>query len=133
MAPQTAVKILIIDDEPSFVRALALLLQHDGYVVDTAENGQVALEQLQGDHYDLLLCDLIMPELDGVQFYDLLLRQHASLGQRVIFLTGDTLSADSMTFLEQCGQPWLTKPCRVVEVRRLIQHMLDRVEPYYSP
>jgi hypothetical protein len=57
--------ILVIDDEPSMVRALTGLLRRDGYCVDTASNGRHALAQLQERHYDVIVCDLQMPVLDG--------------------------------------------------------------------
>jgi CheY-like chemotaxis protein len=115
------VRILIIDDEPSFVRGLARLLQRDGYTVDTADNGQHALDQLHAQRYDVVLCDLHMPELDGPTLYALLRRQSPSLCQRVIFVIGDTLGVASTAFLEQCGQPCLYKPCTAAEVRGAIQ------------
>jgi CheY-like chemotaxis protein len=127
MAPQPPVRILIVDDEPGFVNALAGLLSHDGYTVETASNGHLALEQLHAHRYDIVLCDLLMPELDGPDFYAILLRQHAYLRRRVIFLTGDTLGAESTAFLEQCGQPWLHKPCGAAEVRSAIEQMLHAV------
>jgi len=108
MVPHTPVRILVIDDEPGFARGLALLLRHDGYTVDTAENGQVALAQLQAYRYDVVLCDLLMPALDGSHFYDILIREYAYLRQRVIFLTGDTLGAESMVFLATEGHSPVT-------------------------
>ena len=60
----------------------------------------------------------------GPDFYAILLRQHADLGYRVIFLTGDTLGEESRAFLEKCGQPWLHKPCHAAEVRSAIQQVL---------
>jgi len=125
MAPPTPAKILLIDDEPSLVRGLTRLLHRDGYSVDTAPNGQHALAQLQTQRYDLILCDLQMPVLDGPALYTLLAQQAPALCQRVIFLTGDTLGAASTAFLAQCGQPCLYKPCTVAEVRGLIQQVLD--------
>ena len=124
MAPQTPLKILIIDDEPGFVSGLAGILRHDGYTVDTVGNGHLALTQLHEHRYDLLLCDLRMPMLDGPNFYEMLMRQYSYLRQRVIFLTGDTLGAASTAFLEQCGQPWLHKPCKAAQVRSAIEQML---------
>lgn len=121
------VKILIIDDELSFVSALARLLSQDGATVDTAANGSLALTQLQTHCYDVVLCDLRMPTLDGPDFYATLLQQHSYLCQRVIFLTGDTLGADSAAFLEQCGQPWVYKPCNAADIRTAIQQMLQTV------
>jgi len=117
--------ILVIDDEPSIVRALAGLLRRDGYAVFTASNGRQALAQLQARHYDVILCDLRMPELDGPTFYAILTRQYPALRQRIIFLTGDTGGEDSRTFLTQCGRPWLRKPSPIMMLRRTIQHVLQ--------
>src|SRR4030095_5326221 len=68
MAPYTSGSILVIDDEVSLVRALARLLQRDGYVVATARNGRHALAALQAQRYDVILCDLRMPELAARAF-----------------------------------------------------------------
>ena len=127
MVPSRAVKILLIEDEPSIVRALLRLLHHEGYTVDTADNGQRALAQLQTQPYDLIVCDLHMPVLDGVAFYTLLEQQAPTLCQRVIFLTRDTLGAASTAFLAQCGQPCLYKPCTAAEVRCTLQQQLEAV------
>ena len=120
----TPLTILLIDDEPSFTCALAQLLRRDGDTVDTAANGQLALAHLQAQRYDVVLCDLRMPALDGEGFYTILSRQHAYLRKRVLFLTGDTLGTDSTAFLEQCGQPWVYKPCDIAAIRHAIQEML---------
>jgi hypothetical protein len=53
---------------------------------------------------------------------------HAYLRKRVLFLTGDTLGAESQAFLEQCGQPWVYKPCTAADIRTAIQQMLHAVE-----
>ena len=117
--------ILVIDDEPSVVRALAGLLRHDGYVVNTASNGWHALAQLQARPCDVIVCDLRMPELDGPAFYALLTRQYPALRQRVIFLTGDSGGEANRTFLRQCGRPWLRKPSPIAVIRRAIQDVLQ--------
>jgi CheY-like chemotaxis protein len=127
MAPSRPVTILLIEDEPSIVRALIRLLHHEGYTVDTADNGQRALAQLHTQPYDLILCDVHLPVLDGVAFYTLLAQQAPTLCQRVIFLTGDTLGAASTAFLAQCGQPCLYKPCTAAEVRCTLQQQLEAV------
>jgi CheY-like chemotaxis protein len=69
-----------------------------------------------------------MPTLDGPDFYATLLQQHAYLRQCVIFLTGDTLGAASAAFLEQCGRPWLHKPCTATATREALQQMLHAEE-----
>ena len=63
------VRILVIDDERSFVSGLAQILRRDGYTVDTADNGTAGLAQLQAHRYDVLLCDLRMPGLNGPELY----------------------------------------------------------------
>ena len=124
------VRILVIDDERSFVSGLARILRRDGYTVDTADNGTAGLSQLQVHRYDVLLCDLRMPGLNGPDLYALVLHQYAYLSQRVIFLTGDTLSTDSTAFLEKCAQPWLPKPCNAAAIRSAIQHVLQARAPH---
>ena len=125
----TPVRILVIDDERSFVSVLVQILRRDGYTVDTADNGTAGLTQLQAHRYDVLLCDLRMPDLDGPALYACVLRQYAYLSRRVIFLTGDTLSSDSIAFLEQCAQPWVPKPCNAAVIRSAIQQVLQAVVP----
>ena len=124
MAPQTALQVLVVDDDPGMLSGLTRFLQRDGHTVEIATNGQEALALLQERDFDLILCDLLMPELDGQTLYGLLQRQLPALCQRTIFLTGDTLSPDSMRFVEQCGQPWLPKPCGIAEVRTAMAQVL---------
>jgi CheY-like chemotaxis protein len=129
MAPHLPRTILVIDDEPSVVRALTGLLRRDGYVVGTASNGWHALAQLQAHPYDVIVCDLRMPELDGPAFYALLTRQYPALRHRVIFLTGDSEGEATRTFLRQCGRPWLRKPSPIAVIRRAIQDVLQAFPP----
>jgi PAS domain S-box-containing protein len=115
--------ILIVDDEPGITRTLAYLLRRDGHTVETAANGRLAIEKCQERDYDLILCDLRMPELDGPGFYQELMRHHTDLCQRVMFLTGDTLSPDAQAFLEHTGVPQLYKPFTASMVRKAIQRL----------
>jgi PAS domain S-box-containing protein len=117
--------ILIIDDEPGIVSALAYLLSRDGYHVDTAGNGRLALEKLHRQFYDLILCDLRMPELDGPGLYREIEEHLPHLLRRIIFLTGDTLSSEARDFLEKAGVSRLNKPFRAAEVRRAVQQALQ--------
>ena len=124
MALQTPLAILVVDNEPSFTSGVAALLRHDGHTVDMAGNGELALAQLQERRYDIVLCDLQMPDIDGATFYDILRSQYPALCQRVIFLTADSMRVESLAFLEQCGQPWLAKPCRIAVIRNAIEQVL---------
>jgi CheY-like chemotaxis protein len=125
MAPQPPLQVLVVDDDPGILSALTRFLQRDGHTVQTATDGQAALALLQEGGYDLILCDVLMPELEGQTLYGLLLRQSPALCQRIIFLTGDTLGGDSQAFLARCGQPWISKPCGIAEVRTAMAQVLS--------
>jgi CheY-like chemotaxis protein len=129
MAPQTSLHVLVVDDEPGILSGLMRLLQRDGHNVETATDGQAALALLQEGDYDLLLCDLRMPALDGQTLYGLLQQQYPALCQRLIFLTGDTLGVDSQAFLAQCGLPWIAKPCGIEEIRTTMAKVLPTAVP----
>ena len=123
MAPHLPGTILVIDDEPSVIRALTGLLRRDGYLVGTASNGRHAMVQLQEQPYDVIVCDLHMPDLDGPAFYALLTCEYPALCQRVIFLTGDTRGVASRTFLTQCGRPWLSDSNRTILAAKELRHI----------
>jgi CheY-like chemotaxis protein len=115
---------LVVDDESMITGVLADMLRADGHQVDSAENGAVALRKLCGQTYDLILCDIKMPEVDGPALYREIQRRCPDLVQRFIFLTGDILSREAAAFLERTGAPSLSKPFRLEELRRLTQEIL---------
>ena len=122
--PATPTTILIVDDEIGITRGLARLLRRDGHRVDTAGNGRQALALLQAQEYDLILCDLRMPELDGPGLYHALESRQPDVLPRFIFLTGDTLSPEAEVFLEHVGVPRLTKPFSAAEGRHAVRQAL---------
>ena len=99
-------------------------MRREGHSVDTVTNGRLALAQLEARAYDLILCDVRMPELDGPSLYRRLARQQPHLCPRLIFLTGDTLEPATQAFLEASGAPCLLKPFSIAEARRAIQRTL---------
>jgi DNA-binding NtrC family response regulator len=109
--------------------ALAALLRRDGHTIETAANGRLALAKLQAQTFDLILCDLRMPELDGIGLYHEVETHHPHLLHRIVFLTGDTWSPETNAFLEQINFPRLTKPFNAIEVRRVMEQMLAEVPP----
>lgn len=117
--------ILIVDDEPEVGSVLGDLLSADGHQVEIAANGALALEKLQERAYDLILSDIKMPELDGPGLYREVERYDPSLLRRVVFITGDALSPETLEFFERTGAPSLHKPFDVLEVRRVVQRLLQ--------
>jgi signal transduction histidine kinase len=117
--------ILVVDDELEVAEVLADMLAGDGHQVETAANGALGLEKLGKRAYDLILCDIKMPELDGPGLYREVEGRHPGLSQRFIFLTGDTLSAETREFLRETGASCLSKPFAPAEVHRLTQQVLQ--------
>src|SRR6267143_1130171 len=78
-----------------------------------------------GREYDLILCDLRMPVLDGPGFYRELQRRRPELLRRLVFITGDALSATMATFLAEAARPRLPKPFSVPEIRVIVARALS--------
>jgi len=94
--------------------------------VTTASNGQEGLAALEARAYEVILCDMRMPGLDGLGFYRELERHYPHLLSRVVFLTGDVLRPEAQAFFAQVDNLWLEKPFKSQEVRQVIQQMLER-------
>jgi CheY-like chemotaxis protein/anti-sigma regulatory factor (Ser/Thr protein kinase) len=117
-------EVLLIDDELSVRKALSRMLQRSGYDVSTAANGHEGLAALAERAYEVILCDMRMPDLDGPGFYRELEQRYPHLLSRIIFLTGDVLSPEAQAFFDQVDHARLEKPFRAQEVRRVIQQVL---------
>jgi signal transduction histidine kinase len=122
-APVAGGAILLIDDEALIALSLRRLLQRDGHDVTTASSGLEGLAALEARAYEVILCDMRMPGLDGPGFYRELERRHPHLRSRVIFLTGDVLSPDAQAFFTQTGRPSVVKPFNAGEIRRAIRQV----------
>jgi signal transduction histidine kinase len=83
-------RILVVEDEPTVAGLIADVLSQEGYIVDTVLDSREGLELTQTQAYDLVICDLRMPHLDGRGFYGELVRQESPLTNRLLFVTGDT-------------------------------------------
>ena len=119
----TGKRILVVDDERLVLQLLGEMLGADHHTVDTVSDGTQALEVLRRTSYDLILSDVRMPYLDGPGLYRALERRLPDLCRRFVLMTGDVLSAEIQTFLEQTGVPGLSKPFDRGEVRRVIQRI----------
>ena len=106
-------RVLVVEDEPALATAVADALTDAGFVVDRAGDGEEALAFVRERLYDLVVCDLKMPRLDGRAFYRAIAATAPDLAQRVIFVTGDVVAADAARFLEETGCRWLAKPFRL--------------------
>jgi nitrogen fixation negative regulator NifL len=118
--------VLVVDDEPDVAGVLVDLLRAHGARVEAASDGRFALEELRVHEYDLILCDVRMPRLDGPGLYRALLGTGSDVRRRFVFLTGDTLNPESRQFVERTGALCLNKPFDFDEVHRVISRALGR-------
>jgi signal transduction histidine kinase len=118
-------RLLIIDDEPAILRALTRIL-NDLDVV-TAGSGSQALALLEADaEFDVLLCDLMMPDMTGADLFEAVSAKHRSLSERFVFMTGGAFSSSTEQFLQELEAPFLSKPIDPTALRRLIADRLAR-------
>jgi CheY-like chemotaxis protein/two-component sensor histidine kinase len=117
-------QVLIIDDEPGVARALARMIggQHQATAVDS---GQEALERLlSGECFDVIFCDLMMPDLSGMDLYERMQELRPELTGRFIFMTGGAYTARARQFLEKVPNGWIEKPFEVEQILRLLARVL---------
>jgi two-component system NtrC family sensor kinase len=74
--------------------------------------------------YDLIICDLKMPRLDGMAFYRTISSSHPPLARRIVFVTGDVAGTDAERFLEDSGCRWLAKPFRLRDLLRVAREIV---------
>jgi CheY-like chemotaxis protein len=114
--------VLVVDDEPWIAEVLARMLEDEGHEVETAPNGSLALAKILENNYDLVVCDVHMPELNGLGLYDEVKRLRPDLLPRIVFMTGSALSPAMEGYLARTGAPCLSKPFREEDVQ---QHTRD--------
>ncbi|MEO8635276.1 MAG: GAF domain-containing protein [Gemmatimonadales bacterium] len=109
-------RILLVDDEPDIRRSISKFLRYVGWEVDLADSGDAALRQLDGNSYDVVLCDLRMPGMSGHEFYRSLESTASPVLATLIFMTGDVVSPEASRFLQEAGRPVLSKPFTLREL-----------------
>jgi len=118
-------RVLVVEDEPALAVAVSEALVDAGFTVDRAGDGEEGLTRLTDARYDLIVCDLKMPRIDGMQFYRAMAAATPALARRVIFVTGDVAGTDAERFLEETGCRWLSKPFRLGDLLRAARDTLS--------
>jgi CheY-like chemotaxis protein len=120
----TSGRILLVEDDEPVANALAYLLKAAGYHVDLAYHGREALEKVAAGEYDLIICDVRMPVMDGEAFYRELRRSRPSLSQRIVFCTGEPDNPGARRLLKMSGVPFIRKPFRLGTVLEMVSTRL---------
>ena len=119
-------KILIVEDETSFSEAIAFLLGKEGFESEIAENGRVALDLFKKNHYDLILLDLMIPEVSGI---DVCRAIRTTSPVPIIMLTAKDSEVDKVVGLELGADDYVTKPYSSRELVARIKAVMRRGTP----
>lgn len=117
-------RALLVDDEPVIRFALRRFFQKQGWQVDEAEDGQAALALIVQSAYDVIISDLRMPGLSGIELHARIERERPELLARLILSTGDSVSPDAAAFLKRSSCPVLSKPFELAELRALVARLV---------
>ena len=118
-----SVKVLIVDDEKSIVKGLKYALEADGMLTDAAYDGEEALEKIETGEFDLILLDMMLPKMDGME----VCRQVRSFSDvPIVFLTAKGDDMDKILGLESGADDYITKPFNMLEVRARIRGIIRR-------
>jgi len=123
--PSTRGRVLVVDDDPLVGRSLARLLQasHDVTVLMSPAEAVGRIDA--GERWDAILCDLMMPELSGMDVEERLVRSAPDLVARVVYLTGGAFTERARQFLAS-GRPYLDKPVDAQALRQRVAELVKR-------
>jgi two-component system NtrC family sensor kinase len=117
-------RILVVDDEPLMLRIMAHALRE--HEVVTVQTGREALELFDDSAFDLVFCDVMMPNMSGSAFYEALAAAHPGAEERIIFITGGARGAEAQSFLDRVRNECLEKPIPTDVLRARVNAMLAR-------
>jgi len=117
-------RILVVEDEPAISDVCRRVLTGEGFEVDIAVNGEVALDMIEEEQYDLCLIDVRTPTMNGKELYLWLEEKHPELAGGALFTTGDVMAGDTQSFLEQAARPFLPKPFTPEELKAIVRQAL---------
>jgi CheY-like chemotaxis protein len=123
---QSKKRVLIVEDEPSITRVFQRVIKGMGLTEETAANGLIAQEMLEHNDYDLLIFDIRTPQMNGKELFLWLKYKYPGKADKVVFTSGDIMSGNTQSFLEESQRPFLPKPFTPKELRIFINQNLER-------
>ena len=120
-------RVLVVDDDYDLAQLLREVLTYDNCEVEIATNGMEAMDRLRTDEYDAVICDLMMPRVDGEVLYKDVVHQYPFLANRFIFVTGQaSRKAGFSDFVERTGNYLIEKPFDLPALRAAVQDTIQR-------
>jgi len=125
-----AIRILLVDDEPLILKGLRFSLQQEGYEIDQAADGEEALKKIRENAYDLVLLDVMLPKLSGIEVCQ---QVRETSDVPIIMLTAKGEDMDKILGLEFGADDYMTKPFNILEVKARIKSILRRTAVVRGP
>jgi two-component system OmpR family response regulator len=123
-APEERARVLVVDDEPSIVDVISMALRHQGFGVESADNGKDALDQVRRWRPHVMVLDVMLPDMEGFEVARRLSAEHAAVP--ILFLSARDNTADKVRGLTTGGDDYVTKPFSLEEliarVRNILRH-----------
>jgi two-component system NtrC family sensor kinase len=120
-----AADVLVVEDEAALRSVFLEVLTINGHRPTAASTGHAAIELLARESFDVIVLDLRLPDADGKTVWQWIRRHRPALVERVVFMTGDTLSPGSHQFLQDAGRPVLPKPVSMEQFARMVDTVLE--------
>jgi len=120
-----AQRVLVVEDEPTVAQLIADVLRDEGFEVETLLDGRDAPARISRGGFDLVVCDMKMPNLDGQTLYESLTPARRALQDKFLFVTGDVLGTKTHAFLTKNRVPHVAKPFRVEELLEKVHQVLQ--------
>ncbi len=119
-------RILVVDDEPVIRELVSKVLGEQGHTVETVDNAAAALKMVKSKRYRLILLDIKMPGMSGIELYKKFQKIAPSLTKRVVFVTGDVMGKRTISFLNKTKTPYMMKPFDAKELKVEINRILSK-------
>lgn len=123
--------VLVVEDEESLREALKLNLELEGYEVTTADNGPSVLKLVKNEYFDLIILDIMLPDMDGITVCETIRMQHNDVP--IMFLSARNTSADRVEGLKKGGDDYLTKPFNLEELLLRVDKLIVKNKKIKDP
>ncbi|MFC2050997.1 ATP-binding protein, partial [Chloroflexota bacterium] len=119
-------KILVVDDETVISQFVSQILTDEGHEVEAVDSAEDALEKVKSEKYQIIMLDIKMPGMSGIELYRRFRKTSPTLAEGVVFITGDVMGASTMDFLNKTKVPYIIKPFDARQLKTEINRVLAK-------
>ncbi len=131
MTKEHKASLLVVEDEESLREALKLNLELEGYEVTTADNGPSVIKMVKNEYFDLILLDIMLPDMDGITVCETIRMQHNDVP--ILFLSARNTGADRVEGLKKGGDDYMTKPFNLEELLLRVDKLIKKNKRIKEP